>query len=88
MPLPWEIPKNLTKSPILTLTRNIAIIENRTDGLAGPYYTLVMEMTFESLAALEKSQSETMGTKELSDWYQRFTPLVESGHREIYSVVD
>ena len=56
--------------------------------LTGPYYTLVMEMTFESLAALEKSQSETMGTKEFSDWYQRFTPLVESGHREIFSVVD
>ncbi|HCA78450.1 MAG TPA: hypothetical protein DEP53_01815 [Bacteroidetes bacterium] len=56
--------------------------------LTGPYYTLVMETTYESLTALEKSQSETMGTKDFSDWYQRFTPLVESGHREIFSVVD
>ncbi len=55
--------------------------------LTGPYYTLVMEMTFESLAALEKSQSEMMSSKEFSDWYQKFIPLVESGHREMFSVV-
>lgn len=55
--------------------------------LTGPFYTIVMETTYESLTALEKSQSETMGTKEFSDWYQRFIPLVESGHREIFSIV-
>ena len=55
--------------------------------LTGPYYTFVMEMTFESLAALEQSQSETMGSKEFSDWYQKFVPLVDSGHREIYSIL-
>jgi hypothetical protein len=55
--------------------------------LTGPYYTFVMELTFESLAALETSQRETMGSKEFSDWYQKFIPLVESGHREMYSIV-
>jgi hypothetical protein len=28
-----------------------------------------------------------MGSKEFSDWYQKFIPLVESGHREMYSIV-
>ena len=55
--------------------------------LSGPFYTLVMEITFDSLAALEKSQSEMMGSKEFSDWYQKFIPLVESGHRELFTVV-
>jgi len=55
--------------------------------LSGPFYTLVMEMTFDSLAALEKSQSDMMGSKEFADWYQKFTPLVESGYRELFTVV-
>lgn len=55
--------------------------------LTGPFYTLVMEITYQNLADLEKSQKEIMGTKEFSDWYQRFIPLVESGTREIYTIV-
>ncbi len=55
--------------------------------LSGPFYTLVMEMTFDSLAALEQSQRDMMSSKEFSDWYQKFIPLVESGHRELFTVV-
>jgi len=28
-----------------------------------------------------------MGSKVFSDWYQKFVPLVDSGHREIYSIL-
>ena len=55
--------------------------------LTGPFYTIVMELTYENLAELEKSQSETMGKKEFGEWYQKFIPLVESGHREIFTVI-
>ncbi len=55
--------------------------------ITGPFYTLVMEATYPNLADLEKSQKETMGSKEFSDWYQRFVPLIESGHREIFTIV-
>jgi hypothetical protein len=46
-----------------------------------------MEITYQSLADLEKSQKEIMGAKEFSDWYQRFVPLVESGHRETFTII-
>jgi hypothetical protein len=55
--------------------------------VTGQFYTLVMEITYESLAAMEKAQKDVMGAKEFSEWYQRFIPLVESGHREIYSIM-
>lgn len=55
--------------------------------VTGPFYILVMETTYENLAAYETSTSETMGAKEFGEWYQKFTPLVESGYREIFSIV-
>ncbi len=56
--------------------------------LVGPYYTLVLETTYASLAAYEQ-----MGVKSMSnnDWraaYQKFTPYVESGYREIFTIVE
>ncbi len=56
--------------------------------LTGPFYTFVMETTFENLAAYEKALKETLGAKEFWEWYQRFIPLVESGRREIYTIVE
>jgi hypothetical protein len=55
--------------------------------LTGPFYTLVMEITYGSLSDMEKQQKEIMSSKEFSDWYQRFIPLVESGRREIFTIV-
>jgi hypothetical protein len=53
--------------------------------LVGPYYTLVMESTHADLASWEKEMGTVMDDK----WralYQKFAPLVESGHREIFTV--
>lgn len=55
--------------------------------VTGQFYTLVMEITYESLTAMETAQKQVMGSKEFSDWYQKFIPLVESGTREVYSIV-
>lgn len=56
--------------------------------VTGPFYTLVMEFEAPSLAEYEKESGKAMGSSEFEAWYQKFIPLVESGTREIFSVVD
>ena len=55
--------------------------------LTGQFYTLVMEISYESLSAMEAAQKDTMGAKEFAAWYQKFIPLVESGSREIFNIL-
>ena len=55
--------------------------------LTGPYYTLVMETTYESLTAMEKMFTSEMGQDEWKAWYERFKVLCDSGHREIFTIV-
>jgi hypothetical protein len=55
--------------------------------LVGPYYTLVLEAQYESLTAYEKVGKEMMGDAKWREAYQKFTPLVESGYREIFTIV-
>jgi hypothetical protein len=56
--------------------------------LTGTYYTLVLESTHESLSAWETSLKDTQGAREWGAWYERFKPLVESGYREIFTVLE
>jgi hypothetical protein len=56
--------------------------------VTGPYYTLVMELQFKSLAEFERSHSTTGNSAAWRAWYKKFTALVESGHREIFQTVD
>jgi len=55
--------------------------------LVGPYYTLVLETTSDSLSAWEEMGRKAMGDNEWRALYQKFTPHVESGYREILTVV-
>jgi hypothetical protein len=55
--------------------------------MTGPFYTLVLELEYENLAALEKGQPETMKLPGWQESYQKFAALVDSGRREIFSVV-
>jgi len=55
--------------------------------LVGDFYTLVLEMTFESLAEFESAGKTIMAKKEWQDWYARIVPLTQSGHREIFNIV-
>jgi hypothetical protein len=48
----------------------------------------VFESTYDSFDSFDKSARGLMGSAEWKQWYHKFVPLVESGKREIYSVVE
>jgi hypothetical protein len=52
----------------------------------GPFFTVVAETEFESLAEWEQVSSQYFTFPEFSDWFERMTPLVESGRREFYNI--
>jgi hypothetical protein len=56
--------------------------------LTGPFYTLVLELTVPNLAALESQMPRTMGDKDFQANYQKFVQLVESGYREIFTLIE
>jgi hypothetical protein len=56
--------------------------------LTGPYYTLVMERTFPNLGDFEQALKTTLGTKEFGKVYKKFVPLIDSGSREIFTIVE
>jgi len=56
--------------------------------LIGTYYTLVLEMTFNDLAEFEKMGKAIMADDNWRAWYQKMIPFVESGHREVFNVVE
>ena len=56
--------------------------------LSGPFYTLVLELTFPSMGDLEREQHAITADAGWKAAYAKFVPLVESGHRELYSVVE
>jgi NIPSNAP len=55
--------------------------------LVGPYYTLVLETTYGNLAEYEQMSSSALANQEWRSAYQKFTPHVESGYREIFTIV-
>ena len=56
--------------------------------VTGRHYTLVLELTVSSLGALEATAPQIFGDREFQTNYQKMVPLVESGHREIFTIVD
>ncbi len=56
--------------------------------LVGDFYTIVLENSFGSLSEMEQSMPGMMGNEEWRAWYAKVPALVESGHREIFSVVE
>ncbi len=55
--------------------------------LTGQYYTLVLESTFASLSEFEKGHEGTSMDAEFRAAYEKFVPLVDSGRREIFTIV-
>jgi hypothetical protein len=55
--------------------------------LTGPFYTLVLELEYENLAEAEKRQGELMKLPGWQEAYQKFAAVVDSGRRDIFSVV-
>jgi hypothetical protein len=56
--------------------------------LTGPFYTVVWEITVPSLAAFEEAAPRLMGDKEWQANYQKIGSLVESGSRDIFTLVE
>jgi hypothetical protein len=56
--------------------------------LTGPFYTLVLEITLPNVAALEMSAPRAMADKDWQANYQKFSQLVHSGYREIFTVAE
>jgi hypothetical protein len=56
--------------------------------VTGPFYTVVLELSVPSLSAFEAAAPTLMGDKEWQANYQKIGALVESGYREIFTVVE
>jgi hypothetical protein len=56
--------------------------------VTGPFYTVVLEVTVSNLAAFEGYAPRMMGDKDWQANYQKIAPLVESGYREVFTLVE
>jgi hypothetical protein len=56
--------------------------------VVGEYYTLVMESTFENLAQHETGLRQGTQDPRWRELYATFVPLVRSGRREVFRVVE
>ena len=56
--------------------------------VTGPFYTLVLELTVPDLATFEKNAPRLFGDQEWQANYQKMAPLVDSGYREVFTLVE
>jgi hypothetical protein len=56
--------------------------------VTGKSYTLVLESTYSSLSDYDGRLQDTQAHEEWRKWYDKFLPLVESGNREIFRIVE
>ena len=56
--------------------------------LTGPFYTVVLELTVPNLSAVETEAPRLLADKDFQANYQKLVPLVESGYREIFTIVE
>ena len=55
---------------------------------SGPFFTVVTEVEVESFAVWEQSFRQGMDQPWMGEWFSRMMPLVESGSREFYNLVE
>jgi hypothetical protein len=55
---------------------------------SGPFFTVVTESEVESFAAWEEGFRQSMDRPWMGEWFNKMMPLVESGSREFYTVVE
>jgi hypothetical protein len=58
-----------------------------TDLAGVPFYTLVLELTFESMEEQETHSRKLMEDPAWRAWYPRVAALTRGGHREILNLV-
>ncbi len=55
---------------------------------SGSFFTVVTEGEAQSFADWEESFSQAMDRPWMSEWFERMMPLVESGRRDFYNIVE
>jgi hypothetical protein len=55
---------------------------------SGPFFTVVTETVVDNFAAWEGSFREAMAQPWMGEWFSRMMPLVESGRRDFYTIVE
>lgn len=56
--------------------------------VVGPFYTLVLETTHDSLGDYEESAKKLMANKEWQAWYAGVPAVSEGGYREIFVIAE
>jgi hypothetical protein len=56
--------------------------------VTGPFYSLVLELTVPILATFDSNAPRLFGEKEFQENSKKMAPLVESGQREVFSIVE
>ena len=56
--------------------------------MTGRSYTLVLESVYASLSDFDDRLQDTQAHDEWRKWYEKFLPLVDSGSREIFRIVE
>src|SRR5436309_15858466 len=59
-----------------------------TDVAGAPYYSLILESTWDSLAQWEQATKGMRANPEWQKWYPKVVALTESGRREILSILE
>ena len=86
-----------TREAVAVLKEGLAIQQRVLSGVefstrlltdvTGPFYTVVLELTVSNLSVFETHAPRMFGDKDFQANYQKLTPLVESGYREVFTVV-
>lgn len=83
------------KEALATLKEGLTIMkkggytpERILTDFTGEFYTLIMESKYGDLSEYEKALKADLGLPEWRKWYEKFIPLVESGKREILTIVE
>ncbi len=56
--------------------------------LAGEFFTVVVEFSWGSLAEMEEERERTFSDARFQEWFSEMPELVESGRRELFTVVE
>jgi hypothetical protein len=56
--------------------------------VTGPFYRLVLEITVPNLATYERETPRLFADKDMQANMQKMAGIVESGYREVFSIVE
>ena len=56
--------------------------------LSGSFFTVITESDYENFSAWETDIQKYFGDDRFAAWFERMMPLVESGSREFYNLVE